>query len=457
MKTIIEPFKIKSVEPLRFTSAKERKEILAKAGYNLFNIHADDVLIDLLTDSGTSAMSANQWGGMIEGDEAYAGSKSFYRLEQTVQDLTGFRHIIPTHQGRAAEKILFNLMGGKGKIIPNNTHFDTTRANVEISGAQAMDLPVPESLEPSLKREFKGNMNLKALRTLLRRKGSRFIPLVMLTVTNNSNAGQPVSMENIRQTSELCRSHGIPFFLDACRFAENAYFIKIREPGYGKKSVRSIARQMFSYADGCTMSGKKDGLVNMGGFLAVNDDQLAQNARNILVVTEGFPTYGGLAGHDLEAFARGLVEVLEEDYLKYRIRSVAYLGEALEKLGVPIYQPPGGHAIYLDAKAFLPHIPGHEYPGQALACEIYLTGGIRTCEIGSVMFGKTDPASGNFKPSRLEMVRLAIPRRVYTKSHIDYVVECIADVFQKRDRLKGMRIAYEPPVLRHFTAKFEPL
>jgi tryptophanase len=447
MKTIIEPFKIKSVEPLRFTSAKERKEILAKAGYNLFNIHADDVLIDLLTDSGTSAMSANQWGGMIEGDEAYAGSKSFYRLEQTVQDLTGFRHIIPTHQGRAAEKILFNLMGGKGKIIPNNTHFDTTRANVEISGAQAMDLPVPD----------KGNMNLKALRTLLRRKGSRFIPLVMLTVTNNSNAGQPVSMENIRQTSELCRSHGIPFFLDACRFAENAYFIKIREPGYEKKSVRSIARQMFSYADGCTMSGKKDGLVNMGGFLAVNDDQLAQNARNILVVTEGFPTYGGLAGHDLEAFARGLVEVLEEDYLKYRIRSVAYLGEALEKLGVPIYQPPGGHAIYLDAKAFLPHIPGHEYPGQALACEIYLAGGIRTCEIGSVMFGKTDPASGNFKPSRLEMVRLAIPRRVYTKSHIDYVVECIADVFQKRDRLKGMRIAYEPPVLRHFTAKFEPL
>jgi tryptophanase len=457
MKTIIEPFKIKSVEPLRFTSAKERKEILAKAGYNLFNIHADDVLIDLLTDSGTSAMSANQWGGMIEGDEAYAGSKSFYRLEQTVQDLTGFRHIIPTHQGRAAEKILFNLMGGKGKIIPNNTHFDTTRANVEISGAQAMDLPVPESLQPSLKRDFKGNMNLKALRTLLRRKGSRFIPLVMLTVTNNSNAGQPVSMENIRQTSELCRSHGIPFFLDACRFAENAYFIKIREPGYEKKSVRSIARQMFSYADGCTMSGKKDGLVNMGGFLAVNDDQLAQNARNILVVTEGFPTYGGLAGHDLEAFARGLVEVLEEDYLKYRIRSVAYLGEALEKLGVPIYQPPGGHAIYLDAKAFLPHIPGHEYPGQALACEIYLAGGIRTCEIGSVMFGKTDPASGNFKPSRLEMVRLAIPRRVYTKSHIDYVVECIADVFQKRDRLKGMRIAYEPPVLRHFTAKFEPL
>jgi tryptophanase len=457
MKTIIEPFKIKSVEPLRFTTVGERKAILIKAGYNLFSIHADDVLIDLLTDSGTSAMSASQWGGMIEGDEAYAGSKSFYHLEQTVQELTGFHHIIPTHQGRAAEKILFNLIGGKGKIIPNNTHFDTTRANVEISGAQAMDLPVPKSLEPSLKKEFKGDLNLKALKTLLSRKGSKFIPLVMLTVTNNSNAGQPVSMQNIRQTSELCRSYGIPLFLDACRFAENAYFIKLREPGYAKKSVRRIAQEMFSYADGCTMSGKKDGLVNMGGFLAVNDDQLAQNARNILVVTEGFPTYGGLAGHDLEAFARGLDEVLDEDYLKYRLRSVEYLGEKLDQLGVPIYQPPGGHAIYLDAKAFLPHIPRHEYPGQALACEIYLAGGIRTCEIGSVMFGKTNPESGAFKPSRLEMVRLAIPRRVYTKSHIDYVVECIAEVFKKRDRLKGMRIVHQPPVLRHFTATFEPL
>ena len=456
-KTIIEPFKIKSVEPLRFTSLKEREEILVHAGYNLFNIHADDVLIDLLTDSGTSAMSARQWGGMIEGDEAYAGSKSFYHLEQTVKELTGFRHLIPTHQGRAAEKILFNIIGDKEKIIPNNTHFDTTRANVEISGAQALDLPVPQSLEPSLKQAFKGNMNLKALKTLLRRKGPEQVPLVMLTVTNNSNAGQPVSMQNIRQTSELCRSYGIPFFLDACRFAENAYFIKLREPGYGNTPVRKIAQEMFSYADGCTMSGKKDGLVNMGGFLAVNDDKLAQQARNILVVTEGFPTYGGLAGHDLEAFARGLDEVLQEDYLKYRIRSVAYLGENLDKLEIPIYQPPGGHAIYLDAKAFLPHIPGHEYPGQALACEIYLAGGIRTCEIGSVMFGKTDPVSGHFKPARLEMVRLAVPRRVYTKSHIDYVVESIAEVFQKREQLKGLRITYEPPVLRHFTVRFEPL
>ena len=457
MKTIIEPFKIKSVEPLRFTTRAERLSILRKAGYNLFNIHADDVIIDLLTDSGTSAMSAHQWGGMIEGDEAYAGAKSFYHLEQTVRDLTGFRHVIPTHQGRAAEKILFNIMGGEGKIVPNNTHFDTTRANVEISGARALDLPVPESLDPALNRKFKGNMNIRALGALLRAKGSQNIPLVMLTVTNNSNAGQPVSMQNIRRTSELCRAHGIPFFLDACRFAENAYFIKLREKGYAKKSIREIAREMFSYADGCTMSGKKDGLVNMGGFLAVNDDELARNARNILVVTEGFPTYGGLAGHDLEAFARGLDEVLQEDYLKYRIRSVSYLGEELHKSGIPIYHPPGGHAIYLDASTFLPHIPGHAYPGQALACEIYLAGGIRTCEVGSVMFGKKDPASGEFIPARLEMVRLAIPRRVYTQSHIDYVAECIADVFKKRKKIKGMRIVYDPPVLRHFTAKFKPI
>jgi tyrosine phenol-lyase len=457
VKTIIEPFKIKSVEPLRFTSRKEREAILVKAGYNLFNIHANDVLIDLLTDSGTSAMSARQWGGMIEGDEAYAGSKSFYRLEQTVKDLTGFRHIIPTHQGRAAEKILFTIVGGNGKIVPNNTHFDTTRANVEISGAEAIDLPVPDGLNPSLKADFKGNMDLAALESLLQKEGSVRIPLVMLTVTNNSNAGQPVSMENIRSTSDLCRAHGVPFFLDACRFAENAYFIKIREAEFENKTIREIAREMFSYADGCTMSGKKDGFVNMGGFLALNNNELARKAHNILIVTEGFPTYGGLAGHDLQAFAYGLNEILEEDYLKYRIRSVAYLGEKIDELGAPIFQPPGGHAIYLDAKRFLPHIPPHQYPGQALACELYLYGGIRSCEIGSVMFGKIDPASGKFKPAKLEMVRLAIPRRVYTQSHMDYVVECIEAVYQKRDRIKGMRIVYEPPVLRHFTAKFQPV
>jgi tryptophanase len=455
MKTIIEPFKIKAVEPLRFTSREEREAILKKAGYNLFNIHADDVIIDLLTDSGTSAMSARQWGGMIEGDEAYAGSRSFYRLEKTIKDLTGFHHIIPTHQGRAAEKILFNIVGGKGKTVPNNTHFDTTRANIEISGAEAVDLPIADGLNPILKADFKGNMDLDALEAMLRREGPERIPLVMLTVTNNANAGQPVSMENIRKTAELCRSHGIPFFLDACRFAENAYFIKIREPGYEKKAIREIVREMFSHADGCTMSGKKDGLVNMGGFLAVNDDELAHRARNILIVTEGFPTYGGLAGHDLEAFARGLEEVLEEDYLKYRIRSVSYLGEQIDKLGAPIFQPPGGHAIYLDARAFLPHLSPQAYPGQALACELYLCGGIRACEIGSVMFGKTDPESGEFKPARLEMVRLAIPRRVYTQSHMDYVVECVEAVFRKRDHIRGMRITYEPPVLRHFTATFE--
>jgi tryptophanase len=457
MKTIIEPFKIKTIEPLRFTSPDERETILKEAGYNLFNIYADNVLIDLLTDSGTSAMSARQWGGMIEGDEAYAGSKSFYRLEKTVKDLTGFRHIIPTHQGRAAEKILFNIVGGNDKIIPNNTHFDTTRANVEISGAEALDLPIPEGLHPNLVADFKGNMDLDALGALLRKEGPKRIPLVMLTITNNANAGQPVSMDNIRKTSDLCRAAGIPFFLDACRFAENAYFVKIREPGYGNKTIREIAREMFSYADGCTMSGKKDGLVNMGGFLAVNDDDLARRARNILIVTEGFPTYGGTAGHDLEAFARGLEEVLEEDYLTYRIRSVSYLGEKIAALGAPIFQPPGGHAIYIDAREFLPHIPSRQYPGQALACALYLCGGIRTCEVGSVMFGKTDSNSGEFRAAKLEMVRLAVPRRVYTQSHMDYVIECVESVFRKREKIRGMRMVYEPPVLRHFTATFEPV
>ncbi|UCH20392.1 MAG: tryptophanase [Deltaproteobacteria bacterium] len=457
MKTIIEPFKIKTVEPIRFTNRIERQKILKRVGYNLFNLHSDDVLIDLLTDSGTSAMSAKQWAGIIEGDEAYAGSRSFYRFERVVRNTTGFRHIIPTHQGRAAEKILFSIMGGEGKVVPNNTHFDTTRANVEMSGAEAVDLPVAEGVVPSLKADFKGNMDLEALKVFIQQNGSHRIPLCMITVTNNSAGGQPVSMENIRRTAEICHLNGIPFFLDACRFAENAYFIKIREKGYGNMSVREIARKMFSYADGCTMSGKKDALVNIGGFLAVNDDELAQQARNILVVTEGFPTYGGLAGHDLEALAQGLEEVLEEDYLKYRIRSVTYVGEKLIQLGVPIFQPPGGHAIYLDAKDFLPHIPPAAYPGQALACELYLHGGIRSCEIGSVMFGKTHTETGTFKPARMELLRLAIPRRVYTQSHMDYVVECVGEVFKKRKSLHGMRIISESPVLRHFTAQFEPL
>ena len=455
MKTIIEPYKIKTVEPLRFTSRGEREKILSEAGFNLFGVPAESVLIDLLTDSGTSAMSARQWADLMDGDEAYAGSRSFKRFEKTVRKLTGYKHIIPTHQGRAAEKILFNILGGPGRVIPNNTHFDTTRANIEVSGAEALDLPTPQSVKPALIENFKGNMNLRALEKLLRREGPERIPLVMTTVTNNSNAGQPVSMQNIRKTAELCRTHGVPFFLDACRFAENAYFIKTREKGFAGKSVREIAREMFSCADGCTMSGKKDGLVNIGGFLAVNDGNLAQKARNILVVTEGFPTYGGLAGRDLEAFAQGLDEVLEEAYLKYRIRSVAYVGEKLDALGVPFYKPAGGHAIYLDAKAILPHIAPEAFPGQSLACELYLAGGIRSCEIGSVMFGKTDPQSGEFKSSRLEMVRLAIPRRVYTKSHMDYVVECIEEVFKNRDNIRGMQIVHEPPVLRHFTARFD--
>jgi len=457
MKTIIEPFKIKTVEPIRFTTREERERVLTEAGYNLFNIHSDDVLIDLLTDSGTAAMSAKQWAGIMEGDEAYAGSRSFYRFERVIKEITGFRHIIPTHQGRAAERILFGIVGGEGKSIPNNTHFDTTRANVEMSRAEAVDLPVPEGHIPSLVADFKGNMDLKALEALILRLGPARIPLCMLTVTNNSNGGQPVSMENIRRTAELCHAHGIPLFLDACRFAENAYFIKLREAGYKDRPIKEIVAEMFSYADGCTMSAKKDALVNIGGFLAVNDDALAQKARNILVVTEGFPTYGGLAGHDLEAIAQGLEEILDEHYLKYRIRMVAYAGNHLTRTGVPIVQPPGGHAIYIDAKAFLPHIPPHQYPGQALACEIYLHGGIRTCEIGSVMFGKTDPGSGEFRAANMELVRLAFPRRVYTQSHMDYVLECIREIFEKREALRGMKIVWEPEVLRHFTARFKPL
>jgi tryptophanase len=457
IQTIIEPFKIKTVEPLRMTTRAEREQILAQAGFNLFNVRAEDVLIDLLTDSGTSAMSARQWAGLIDGDESYAGARSFYRFEKVVRDLTGFKHIIPTHQGRAAEKILFTLLGGEGKIIPNNTHFDTTRANIQVSGAEAADLPVKEALIPSLVKDFKGNMDMAALERLLKKSGPEQVPLVMMTVTNNSCAGQPVSMGCIRRVSDLCRSYGIPFFIDACRFAENAWFIKTREPGCKGRSVKLLAQEMFSYADGCTMSGKKDGLVNIGGFLAMNDDELACKARNILIVTEGFPTYGGLAGRDLEAFAQGLEEVVDEDYLRYRIRSTAYVAEKLDALGVPVFKPAGGHAVYLDAKAFLPQVPPMQYPGQALACALYLEGGIRSCEIGSVMFGRSDPQTGEFQPALLELVRLAIPRRVYTQSHMDYVVECVGEVFASRDKLRGVRIVREPPMLRHFTAIFEPL
>jgi tyrosine phenol-lyase len=457
MKTIIEPFKIKSVEPIRFTTVAERESILAEAGYNPFFIHADDVLIDLLTDSGTAAMSAKQWAGMMEGDESYAGSRSFYRLERMAKEITGFKHIIPTHQGRAAERILFTLVGGKGKIIPNNAHFDTTRANVETSGAQAIDLPTEEAKHPETIFDFKGNINLSILENLIRDKGPSNIPVCMITITNNAGGGQPVSMENIRSTKQLLAKHGIPMFLDACRFAENAFFIKKREPGYESKSVKEIAQELFSYADGCTFSAKKDALVNMGGFLGINDDELAARARNILVVTEGFPTYGGLAGRDLEAIAQGLEEVLDEHYLTYRIRSVEYLGEKLISAGVPILKPPGGHAIYLDARTFAPHIPQHQYPGQSIVCELYRWGGIRSVEIGSVMFGKYDLRAGKLISPAMELVRLAIPRRVYTQSHIDYVIECVSEVYANRTNLKGYEIVYEAPVLRHFTARFRPL
>lgn len=445
MKTIIEPFKIKTVEPIKFSTHDERRHILKEAKYNLFNIRSEDVIIDLLTDSGTSAMSAKQWSGLIDGDEAYAGSKSFFRFEKTTKKIFGFKNIIPTHQGRASERILFSIIGGKGHKIPNNTHFDTTRANIEYTGAEAVDFVIKEGVDPETIHPFKGNMDTERLAAFLE-ENAKNVPLVMITVTNNSNGGQPVSMANIRETKKLCKKYNIPLFLDACRFAENAYFIKIREKGYEKKSVLEIAQEMFSYADGATMSLKKDAFANIGGFLAMNDGALAEKCRNMLILTEGFLTYGGLAGRDLEAIAQGLEEIIDENYLRYRIRSTAYLGEKISAGGVPIIQPPGGHAIYIDAKKFLSHIPSNEFPGQSLCCALYEEGGIRGCEVGSVMFGDN---------AEMELVRLAIPRRVYTQSHIDYVIEVILEVYNKRDSLKGMKITWEPPSLRHFTAHFD--
>jgi len=456
-KTIIEPFKIKVVEPIKFTTEKEREEILKRAGYNVFNIPAEDVIIDLLTDSGTNAMSSKQWAGIMDGDESYAGSKSFFRFESVIKKIMGFKHIIPVHQGRAAEKILFSIVAGPGKYIPNNTHFDTTRANIEFVGGTAVDLPIPEGIQPDVWHPFKGNMDVERLESFIREKGPENIPLVMLTVTNNSNGGQPVSMQNIREVREVCNKYGIPLFLDACRFAENAYFIKKREKGYENKSILEIVREMFSYADGCTMSAKKDAFANIGGFLAMNDDELALKARNVLIVTEGFPTYGGLTGRDLEAIAQGLEEVLDENYLIYRIRSVEYLAEKLIDRGIPVLIPPGGHAVYLDAKRFAPHIPPEQFPGQSVVVELYRVGGIRSVEIGSVMFGRKDKETGKFIPHTMELVRLAIPRRVYTQSHIDYVIEVITEVYRNRDKLKGYKIVWEAPLLRHFTAKFEPI
>ena len=457
MKTIIEPFKIKVVESIRMTTPEEREKFLVEAAYNLFLSPAADVLIDLLTDSGTAAMSSRQWAAIMDGDEAYAGSRSWYRFEETVRRIFGFHHVIPTHQGRAAERILFSSTCRPGHLVPNNTHFDTTRANIEFCGAQAVDLVIPEGREPAVIHPFKGNMDVEALRSLIRKSGPEHVPLVMMTITNNSGGGQPVSMQNIREVSEVAHDFGIPFYMDACRFAENAYFIKLRETGYGSMPVPEIVREMFSYADGCTMSAKKDGLVNIGGFLCTNDARLAEQEKELLILTEGFPTYGGMAGRDLEAISVGLDEVMNEDYLRYRIVSTHYLGSHIADAGVPIVQPPGGHAIYIDAKAMLPHIDPLEYPGQSLCCELYRWAGIRAVEIGSVMFGKRDPKTGEETPAAMELVRLAIPRRVYTQSHIDYVVEAILEVHSRRASFRGFRITSQAPFLRHFTARFEPI
>ena len=443
---IIEPFRIKSVEPIRWTTRQERERLLRIAHYNLFLLPADDVLIDLLTDSGTGAMSTYQWAGVMEGDESYAGSRSYAHFRDSIQSIFGYKHVIPTHQGRAAERILFTCMVKAGDVVPNNTHFDTTRANLEKAGGEALDLVIAEGKQPSTVHPFKGNMDVAALEETIRRVGRERIPLVMLTVTNNSGGGQPVSMENARQVSAVCRKYGIPLYFDACRFAENAYFIKLRDEGYADKTPKQIAQEMFSLGDGCTMSAKKDGMANIGGFLCTNNDLLAQQEKDLLILTEGYPTYGGLAGRDLEAIAVGIQEACEEDYLKYRIASTAYLGNHLHEYGVPIVMPPGGHAIYLDAAAFVPQIPAEEFPGVALACELYLEGGIRSVEIGTLMFGKA---------AKMELVRLAIPRRTYTQSHIDYVIEAIKQVWNRRAIIRGLKLTYEPSFLRHFTARFE--
>jgi tryptophanase len=454
-KTIIEPFRIHSVEPIRITTREDRALAIEEAGYNLFNLHADDVLVDLLTDSGTGAMSRDQWAAVQHGDESYAGSPSWYAFLESVQALFPFRHVIPTHQGRAAEKILFSVIGGTGKTIPNNTHFDTTRANVEYTGAEAVDLVIEEGRHPEVEHPFKGNMDLARLDALLAELGPERVPVVFVTITNNSGGGQPVSLENLHGVRAICDRHGVPLFLDACRFAENAWFIKTREAGQGRRSVTEIVREIASLADGMTMSAKKDGLANIGGWLALDDDRVAEQCRNLLILTEGFPTYGGLAGRDLEAIAQGLREVVHEDYLRYRITSTAYLGDALSEAGVPVVRPIGGHAVYLDARALLPHVPPLQYPGQSLAVALYVEGGIRGCEIGTAMFGRHP--DGTETPAAMDLVRLAIPRRTYTQSHVDYVIEVVRWVAERAGDLGGYRIDDEPPALRHFSARFERL
>ncbi len=453
-RTIIEPFRIHSVEPLRLTSEAERRAALVEAGYNLFNLRATDVLVDLLTDSGTGAMSRDQWAAIQRGDESYAGSPSWFVFRDAVQELFPFRHVIPTHQGRAAERILFSALGGPGKVVPNNTHFDTTRANVEATGAEAVDLVIPEGKEPQSDHPFKGNMDVAALDVLLAERAAD-VPVVMMTITNNSGGGQPVSMANLLAVREVCDRYGVPLFLDACRFAENAWFIREREAGMGDRDVRDIVREIAAIADGMTMSAKKDPMGNIGGWLALDDDGLAEQCRNLLILTEGFPTYGGLAGRDLEALAQGLREVIDHDYLRYRIRSTAYLGDALQQVGIPVVTPIGGHAVYLDARALLTHLDPLRYPGQSLAVALYEVGGVRGCEIGTVMFGRGP--DGTEQPAAMDLVRLAIPRRTYTQSHMDYVIEVCEEVAQRAPELPGYRITEQPAALRHFTATFEPV
>jgi tryptophanase len=453
--TIVEPFRIHSVEPVEFTTVEQRTAWLEEAGHNLFALRAEHVLIDLLTDSGTGAMSRDQWAAIQHGDESYAGSPSWYRFLDAVQNLFPFRHVIPTHQGRAAEKILFSVIGGPGKVVPNNTHFDTTRANVEATGAEAVDVVIPEGRRPELVHPFKGNMDIAALEALIDERGADSIPAVFVTITNNSGGGQPVSLANLRAVRAMCDRHGLPLFLDGCRFAENAWFIHEREEGQSGRPIVDIVRDIAALADGMTMSAKKDGMANIGGWLALNDDTIAAACRNLLILTEGFPTYGGLAGRDLEAIAQGLTEVVDPHYLRYRIRSTAYLADALDAAGVPVVKPAGGHAVYLDARALLPHIPPLQYPGQALATALYREGGIRSCEIGTVMFGRHP--DGSEHPAAMDLVRLAIPRRTYTQSHIDYVIEVVRWVASRAHELGGMRIVEEPPALRHFTARMAPL
>ncbi len=457
MKFPVEPFRIKVVEPIKFTSVEEREVLIKKAGYNIFLLPADSIFIDLLTDSGTSAMSDNQWAGMMLGDESYAGSKNYYHFEETVKNIFGFENVIPTHQGRVAENLLFSTVVKEGFAVPNNIHFDTTRANVEYHNAAAIDCVIDEAFDPDNLHPFKGNMDIEKLTKVIEEYGTERIPLIMLTVTNNSGGGQPVSMANIKAVSETAKKYNIPFYFDACRFAENCFFIKEREPGFEDKTILEIAQEMFSYADGCTMSAKKDGLVNIGGFLALNDDKLSQKITNMLILIEGFSTYGGLAGRDLEAISRGLQEVLNEDYLRFRIKQTKYLGEELLEAGIPIVQPVGGHAVYIDAKRFLPHIPQSQFPGIALVIELYKRAGIRAVEIGSLMFGKTDKESGKSIFPKLELVRLAIPRRVYTSMHMQYTAEAVEEIYKDRESISGFQIDYAPEVLRHFTARLKPV